>query len=512
MLNTTSGPPSGGYPKKVALSQKMISSSFTLCTFTLCTVDGNDGSAIQANVKGSLTVDTCSFRLCSATHAFAYHRAMGGAISHGTWDSSTFGSSYTNCVFQQCSATDVWVTVTGGVFYSYCPVVASFNFTPIFSSIAIDFISVYLQNILKLDEKDETNEPTMESVLERLIDSSAHPRNKVNSFQWTQIPTLLTTHIQSQPKQNNELLSQLLQRIMKIFDECFDSHTPIPNKRLLHSSLSQLSQLSQSPSLTPSIQRDVERCFSSLIILEDGEFVVIQKAHLESLESTQTAFFSLQQISNQQEREKAEWTEKMKTDFLTIQTLQKEKEQIQIEKEELRSELASNSQKLEKNERSLSQAQNTIQQMKTEVARKEEYFSSSDVIVKFSHQYFRVNGYTVTRLKSNFYAGCCTKSVSTGIHRFSIKADGCLWSAHRPIVENTRPQNGQEWSAEADLEKRTLHFFIDGVQQPHYFINIPVPLVFAIDACSREVPIEITFWGEENQSHVTFEGTGHRLG
>ncbi|KAK2957272.1 hypothetical protein BLNAU_7650 [Blattamonas nauphoetae] len=90
--------------------------------------------------------------------------------------------------------------------------------------------------------------------------------------------------------------------------------------------------------------------------------------------------------------------------------------------------------------------------------------------------------------------------------------NGSLFSAGRQLVRNTPPREGQEWSAEADLEKRTLHFFIDGVQQPHHFTDIPVPLVFAIDVHTKDIPIEITFWGEEQQSHVIHQGIGHNLG
>ncbi|KAK2961701.1 hypothetical protein BLNAU_3138 [Blattamonas nauphoetae] len=90
--------------------------------------------------------------------------------------------------------------------------------------------------------------------------------------------------------------------------------------------------------------------------------------------------------------------------------------------------------------------------------------------------------------------------------------NGCIYTAKTNRGQNVVPQRWQEWSAEADLEKRTLHFFIDGVQQPHHFINIPVPLVFAIIPSVEGVQIEITYWGEEDRSHVTYQGEGHNLG
>ncbi|KAK2944361.1 hypothetical protein BLNAU_20706 [Blattamonas nauphoetae] len=185
--------------------------------------------------------------------------------------------------------------------------------------------------------------------------------------------------------------------------------------------------------------------------------------------------------------------------------------------------------------------------MKTEVARKEQIVTS-DVIVAFSPHHIGLNGSIIRRINSSGAVGCFTKPVSKGIHRLSIRnagtdgimfgvldaaeypkhltttvhtspkaammynATGLLYSADRGIVLNTKPRDGQEWSAEADLAKRTLHFFVNGVLQPHYFINVPVPLVFAIDTFFKDVPIEITFWGELKKSNVTNQGTGHNLG
>ncbi|KAK2956352.1 hypothetical protein BLNAU_8719 [Blattamonas nauphoetae] len=149
----------------------------------------------------------------------------------------------------------------------------------------------------------------MDSVLDWLSDSSVHPRNKVNSFQWFHIPTLLTTHIQSQKQQQNELLSQLLQRIAMILDECFDSHTPIPNKRLFYHSLTHLSQF---PSFDPKIKRKTDQCLASLDTNDEGPFVVVEKVQLDSMERELAAFRTNEQSL-----------------LSTLNSLQSEKEQLQ---------------------------------------------------------------------------------------------------------------------------------------------------------------------------------------
>ncbi|KAK2941714.1 hypothetical protein BLNAU_23376 [Blattamonas nauphoetae] len=185
--------------------------------------------------------------------------------------------------------------------------------------------------------------------------------------------------------------------------------------------------------------------------------------------------------------------------------------------------------------------------MTAEEARNRQFFVTSEIIVAVSPEHNRVNGTTVTRIDSEGWAGCFTKTVSKGIHRLSIKtaaiyvmigvcdatehthflktatytspkaammfnSDGLLYTVSKHPFQNNTVKKWEEWSAEADLEKRTLHFFINGIQQPHHYINIPVPLVFVIDIRKKDTDVEITFWGEEKQSHVTFQGTGHNLG
>ncbi|KAK2950120.1 hypothetical protein BLNAU_14922 [Blattamonas nauphoetae] len=369
------------------------------------------------------------------------------------------------------------------------------------------------------------NHLTMESLLEWLSDSSVHPRNTVNSFQWFHIPTLLTTHIQShqqneqQNERKNSILSQFLQRINTILDKCFDSHTPIPNKRLL---LSSLSQLSQYPSLDPRIKKNLGHCFVSLDSVDEGPFMLVPKEQLVQRDQLVTK-------QAEMEKELAELRSNEKSLLSTLSSLESENGRLR-----------------EENHQRLVDIQLKTEEMRTQLEKCSRLIGASECIVTFSSDHFRVRGSTVTLFNSADRIGCFTKHVLTGIHRLSIKTlanvmigvihtedylqrqttyvhtsavaavmrnkDGMLFTNNKSPATNNVPRPEQEWSAEADLEKRTLHFFIDGIQQPHHFINIPVPLVFALDVLTKNVPIEITFWGELKQSSVTFEGTGHNLG
>ncbi|KAK2941841.1 hypothetical protein BLNAU_23247 [Blattamonas nauphoetae] len=234
------------------------------------------------------------------------------------------------------------------------------------------------------------NYPTIESVMEWLSDSSVHPRNKVNSFQWFHIPSLLTTHIQSQQeqptKQNNEVLSQLLQRMMTILDECFDCHTPIANKRLLHSSLS---QLSQSPSLEPKIKRGAVHCLGSLEILDEGRFAIVETSQLDLMESNVRTIADLkEQLTKQQqlnqyehllamrakkEGELAELLVEEQSVHWQMWALQIEKVQILKERQWQRRELMSEKQKLKEKKREIEELKQIVQQMETEMARRREF-------------------------------------------------------------------------------------------------------------------------------------------
>ncbi|KAK2952598.1 hypothetical protein BLNAU_12426 [Blattamonas nauphoetae] len=335
-------------------------------------------------------------------------------------------------------------------------------------------------------EEDENSQNTCESVLKWLSDSSVHPRHKVNSFQWFHIHTLLANNIQSnqdeQPptEQTNQPLSSLLQLILSILEECFDSHTPIPNKRLLHTSLS---HLAQSPSLPSSALRNIDFCLTSLKHVDEGTFLVVEKT---TMDSTQTSF----------------------------DNLQRQYDQLQHDHDQQRSELANKTQKLEENERNLTQTQQTIEEMKAEIARLQPIVAS-EVIVVFNPDLIRVNRSTVTRINCTGHADGFTKVLSKGIHRLSIRTYatsvmiGVMDAAEYP---NFLRSGAYTSPKAADLEKRTLHFFIDGTQLEHHFIDIPVPLVFAIDVFNQDIPTEITFWGENQESQATSQGTGHNLG
>ncbi|KAK2950575.1 hypothetical protein BLNAU_14467 [Blattamonas nauphoetae] len=389
------------------------------------------------------------------------------------------------------------------------------------------------------------NQFTIESVLDWLSDSSVHPRNRVNSFQWFHVPTLLTTHIQSQPtKESNEVLSQLLQRMMTILDECFDCQTAISNKRLLHSSLS---QLSQSPSLDPKIKRKASQCLTSLDTIKEGPFVLVAVETLESVDKLRRDHDQQQARLNQSERtiaqlekEKAAWMEERKVLVSQVQSLQREKEQMRVA-DERRAREMNHPIQLEETVRSLILAQQTIQQMPTELPQRSQPIVASDVIVAFSPEHYRMRGWTVTRINSTGNVGCFTRPVSTGIHRLSITTEandvmigvcdaaectnhltddisespkaalmnwnGYLISGRQYLAQNAEPEKGLEWSAEADLEKRTLHFFINGIQLEHHFVNIPVPLVFALNAYWEDATIGITLWGELKESSVMLSGT-----
>ncbi|KAK2956308.1 hypothetical protein BLNAU_8675 [Blattamonas nauphoetae] len=460
------------------------------------------------------------------------------------------------------------------------------------------------QNDSKSDDKDLMNPPTIESVLEWLNDSSVHPRDKVNSFQWLLVPSLLTTHIQPQQNDdeshktpNKQLISQILLTIMNNLDQCFDCHTPIANKRLLHSSLS---QLSQSPSLSPSVRRDVEKCLASLKTVDEGQFVLLRKEYHESMEEALVSFTQIQQqhsqlrkemehiqqenerlqreivtttqkldenerrIAEQQkqlaqhdqliarhdkleseqiilrskeqsflstlnalqqqhdqlhaqfgeserritklEQEKTDLFEEKKTLLSMNQSLNQEKEQKRQENEQLkqvnqhlRMELAKKTQKQEEKKVNDTPTQQTVQPKMTAVSKKEKMFVSSDIIVAFNPTHFRVCGPTITRLGSHDWACCFTKPISKDIHRLSIKTEasivnggaynspkagmmfnktGKLYIAKNTRFQNTALRRGQELSVEADMKKKTFHFFVDGVQQPHHFINIPVHPLF----------------------------------
>ncbi|KAK2955221.1 hypothetical protein BLNAU_9773 [Blattamonas nauphoetae] len=408
---------------------------------------------------------------------------------------------------------------------------------------------------------------TVESMSEWLNDVYVHTSIKVNSFQ---CPTL-----QSQTNDSSTLHSPYYPNLplslstKREIHKCLAALNDVEDGQFTIIEKSQLAEM-ESKDRTIAQQKQKLAQHDQLIakqkemerkMAEQEKKVAEQNKLIESLEATRKSFSELEQKHGQLQAKLSERDNtigKLKRVLMTLTVLillsvfvvksfHGDKEPSNFKNKQLQNELVDKSQNLSEMESTLNQAQQTIEAMKTEVARKEELFVSSNILVAYTSHRYRMNGSTLTRINSEGWAGCFTKPVSKGIHRLSIKTraqmvmigvldaaeypkfltahvdkspkaammynlDGQLCSAGKYHAQNMIPQNGQKWSAEADLEKRTLHFFIDGVQQPHHFVNIPVPLVFALDVHTKDGSVEITHWGEEKRSHVTFQGTGHNLG
>ncbi|KAK2947384.1 hypothetical protein BLNAU_17704 [Blattamonas nauphoetae] len=351
--------------------------------------------------------------------------------------------------------------------------------------------------------------------------------------------------------QNEETHLSSLQSLQNENDQIKTENEELRNEldRRIENEKTQTSSLQSLQKENEQLQNENEK-----LRQEKADLLDTQKTDRSRIISLQKENEQIKQMNEKLRQENGDLLEKKKRHLSKISALKKEraqlheeKDQILKESEECQGDLARKTRMLEAKKTRLTRAQQTIEAMKTEEARKEELFVSSNNLVAYSPHRYRMNGLTVTRINSEGWAGCFTKPVSKGIHRLSIKTkvqmvmigvldaaeypkfltahvdkspkaammynlDGQLCSAGKYHAQNTIPHNGQEWSAEADLEKRTLHFFIDGVQQPHHFVNIPVPLVFALDVHNKDGAVEITHWGEETRSHVTFQGTGHNLG
>ncbi|KAK2942605.1 hypothetical protein BLNAU_22480 [Blattamonas nauphoetae] len=256
------------------------------------------------------------------------------------------------------------------------------------------------------------------------------------------------------------------------------------------------------------------------------------------MDSSQTEFSNLQQQLDQLQQDHDQLQEKLSESERKITQLEQKKTSLLSKEKTSQSELQSLKRKKELMRialnRRVEELSQTIEQIKAD-----------NIIVTFDPTCFIMKSATVTRINTQEHAGCFTKPVLKGIHRMSLKIEdvivlmgvidatkyhnhlttfvytspnaammnrnnGYLYTAGRIIAQNAVPRRGQEWSAEADLEKRTLHFFVDRVQQPHHFVNIPVPLVFALDVRTKKVPIPIAFWGELEQSKQS-ENAGETL-
>ncbi|KAK2945472.1 hypothetical protein BLNAU_19601 [Blattamonas nauphoetae] len=118
---------------------------------------------------------------------------------------------------------------------------------------------------------------SIESMLKELTRSGSDISVIVNTRFWNTIPLL----IRKWDGKEEEAMCSLLDELSRILTLTSDSEVPLANKRLLHSSLS---ALSQKPTLPTKIRIRVEKCIPTLNSITDGTFMLVETDEFRIME------------------------------------------------------------------------------------------------------------------------------------------------------------------------------------------------------------------------------------
>ncbi|KAK2961035.1 putative Carbon catabolite-derepressing protein kinase [Blattamonas nauphoetae] len=171
-----------------------------------------------------------------------------------------------------------------------------------------------LNKHLKIDNKINTT-------IEELERGVSQPEEIVNSGVWQNIPNLLRDDDLLEEK-NIPKMEKLIQSIVHVLNECSKNDISLVNRRMLHSSLSNLAT-SSTPDKT--IRDGVDRCLASLDSVKDGPSMLVDANEFKSMED---AVLDHTQTSSNQKEEIGQLSN-------TIATLQR---QLKDDEEKLRKE------------------------------------------------------------------------------------------------------------------------------------------------------------------------------
>ncbi|KAK2945835.1 hypothetical protein BLNAU_19260 [Blattamonas nauphoetae] len=136
---------------------------------------------------------------------------------------------------------------------------------------------------------------TIDATIGVLESGISQPETVVNSIVRQNIPLLIRDNDLLDEK-NMHKLDRLIQSFFHILDKCLRNDIAIINRRMLHSSLS---DLAKSPNLHTTVRDGIEQCVLKLGSLHDSPFVLVDSGEFQSME--EAALRHTQTIANQKE-------------------------------------------------------------------------------------------------------------------------------------------------------------------------------------------------------------------
>ncbi|KAK2959732.1 hypothetical protein BLNAU_5221 [Blattamonas nauphoetae] len=352
-----------------------------------------------------------------------------------------------------------------------------------------------------------------QSVLDELTRRGGNVRIFVQSSTWLNVPAVLRSWKKSD---TDALLVQLLTSVNSVLIEVCTADIPIANERLLHSSLS---SLSQNHSLPKNVRMWVDICLATLKSVVEGPFILMEREEVRAMEST------LEKLSeenkelkkqNEQLKEKGlEEKEKQTREFDEMMKVLREERERQLQtldeahkveearkREELvRQTLRFGGQAIEFVSPSITRYGNTFSHSTSLQTGSLLSFEFGSVVARFTF----ILG-TQQPVNTNFGIVAHFQTAAAIHTNFASIKGGAAWtirSDHMSMYMNNtwfhqgtaclEGSVGQKIVLEADGRegKRTLKLSQDGETQPTFFSHIPVPFRFAVAMLEQRESVTI---------------------
>ncbi|KAK2945770.1 hypothetical protein BLNAU_19326 [Blattamonas nauphoetae] len=387
------------------------------------------------------------------------------------------------------------------------------------------------------DSPTSTKPLSIESVLNELSSSEPNVSVIVNTPNWNQIPLL----IQDWDGKDETPMLRLLDELSRILTLVSDSDVPLANKRLLHSSLS---NLSQSPTLPKKGRLRIAHSLTTLDSVPDGPFTIVETEKFRTMEH---ALSEVEKRSSEMTERINDLTdrvvqaeEKTRQAEVATRMAEEQKSQAEREKEKLSDEVKRTAKELgearegkaksEREKREMAEKMEQMKQQLTDVP----IWVGTESLQTLDRAAHRLTSTTLTQIikleKKNDWRTAFTLPIDEGEWEFKIRRNDINWNVnihslkmpHTTVVDaisvglvatsffgvggmwqggQFKPAGtnkkcdriGQTAAIRVNMSTREARLFVDDEEQPGIFTDIPSPLCLGISTSKSmtDAPVEV---------------------
>ncbi|KAK2950981.1 hypothetical protein BLNAU_14059 [Blattamonas nauphoetae] len=346
---------------------------------------------------------------------------------------------------------------------------------------------------------DSSQKPvTTESVLEELTRSGSDVSVIVNTPNWNAIPLL----IRDWDRKEETTKMRLLDEMSRILTLASDLEVPMANKRLLHSTLS---TLSQTPTLSKKVRLRITQALVALDSVPDGPFLLVETAEFRGMEQSHSELTKrINHLQKELEESKRKAEEKTTRELEEAReemaNSEREKREMSEKMELMKLQLVNlpiwiGTESLQTLDRTVHRLTPTTLTPSIKFERSNKWRTAFthpidegewELMIRRSKQTGLALGFVRHPLPEDATHNNCGSNAD-GIGGDFVIWDGKMWKNGEFKPEGTNKKCdriGQTAAIRVNIRKREARLFIDDEEQPGIFTGIPSPLCLGISTSS----------------------------